>query len=118
VLEGVCCALADGLAALVEGGARPSRLLALGGGARSDTWLQLLADTLDLPIARPAAAEVGPALGAARLAQLGLGLPADRVLRAPAVDRVYTPRADAQAQLAPRLARFRRAYEPLRGLAA
>lgn len=117
VVEGVGFALADGLAALVETGTPPRRLLAVGGGARSDAWLQLLADTLALPIARPAGAEIGPALGAARLAQLGLGQPADAVLRPPPTDREFTPRPAAQVELAPRLDRFRRAYAPLRELA-
>ncbi|TXH57240.1 MAG: xylulokinase [Burkholderiaceae bacterium] len=118
VLEGVAFGLADGLEALVERGTPPQRLLAIGGGARSDAWLQLLADTLGLTIARPAGAEVGPALGAARLAQIAIGLPADQVLRAPPVDRAFTPCPDAQARLAPRRERFRRAYEPVRALGA
>lgn len=117
VVEGVGFALADGLAALVETCAPPRRLLALGGGARSDAWLQVLSDTLALPIARPAGAEVGPALGAARLAQLALGQSADTVLRPPPIDREFTPHPAAQAELAPRLERFRRAYAPLRELA-
>lgn len=117
VIEGVCFGLADGLAALLAGAAAPPRLLALGGGARSDTWLQLLADTLAVPVARSAGADAGPALGAARLAQLALGLPAERVLRPPEIERQFLPRANAQAVLAPRLARFRQAYAPLRELA-
>ena len=80
VIEGVAFAFADGLDALREAGTQPQRLLAIGGGARSDVWLQMLADVLALPIDRPVGAEVGPALGAARLALLSLGLPPARVL--------------------------------------
>lgn len=116
VMEGVAFSFADGLAALRAAGTEPQRLLALGGGARSDTWLQLLADAMGLPLERPAGAEVGPALGAARLAQLALGMPADQVLRPPTTARRFEPRSDAQSLLAPRLQRYRDAYAPCRAL--
>ncbi|MFD0668333.1 xylulokinase [Ramlibacter sp. MAHUQ-53] len=117
VIEGVAFAFADGLDALAEAGPVPSQLLAIGGGARSDAWLQLLADVLQRPVLRAAGADVGPALGAARLAQLALGMDRAQVLRAPPTDRAFLPVADHQPVLAERLARFRRAYAPLRALA-
>ncbi|MBQ0960924.1 xylulokinase [Ideonella sp. 4Y11] len=117
VIEGVAFSFADGLQALRAAGTEPAQLLALGGGARSDVWLQLLADVLDQPLLRPAGAEVGPALGAARLAQLSLGLPATEVLRTPPIARSFLPRPAAQPLLAERLARFRRAWAPCRALA-
>ena len=116
VLEGVAFAFADGLAALQEAGSRPSRLLAIGGGARSDAWLQLLADVLGLPLDRPAGAEVGPALGAARLALLSLGLDRAAIVTPPAIAQTYPPNLQHQAVLQARLARFRAAYAPLRAL--
>jgi xylulokinase len=117
VIEGVAFAFADGMAALREAGSNPTRLLAIGGGARSDVWLQLLADTLGLSVQRPAAAEVGPALGAARLALLSLGLPADRVVVAPPLSQSFRPDPQRSAALQPRLQRYRAAYAPLRALA-
>lgn len=116
VIEGVAFLFVDGLAALQAAGSRPPRLLAIGGGARSDTWLQLLADTLGLPVDRPAAAEVGPALGAARLALLSLGHAPDQVLRPPPLARTFTPDPECTALLGERLQRFRAAYAPLRAL--
>ena len=116
VIEGVAFSFADGLAALNEAGTRPARLLAIGGGARSDAWLQLLADALALPIDRPAGAEVGPALGAARLALLGLGLPATDVLKPPTLERSFEPDAAAAVALKGRLQRYRDAYAPTRAL--
>jgi xylulokinase len=116
VIEGVAHVFADGLAALHEAGSRPQRLLAIGGGARSDAWLQLLADTLRLPVDRPAGAEVGPALGAARLAWLGLGIPLAEVVAPPRIARSFDPdprRADEREH---RLRRFRAAYAPVRAL--
>ena len=140
VLEGVAFAFADGLAALQEcpqaalppppegveqsgqatfaqeAGSRPARLLAIGGGARSDAWLQLLADVLNLPIDRPAGAEVGPALGAARLALLSLGLDRAAVVKPPPIAQSFEPTPANHAVLQARLARFRAAYAPLRDL--
>ena len=116
VIEGVAFSFADGLAALREAGTEPARLLAIGGGARSDTWLQLMADALGLALERPSGAEVGPALGAARLALLALGLPAADVLRTPTIAHRFEPDAAATAALAPRLARYRAAYAPTRAL--
>lgn len=116
VIEGVAFAFGDGMAALREAGSDPDRLLALGGGARSDAWLQLLADVLQRPIDRPAGAEVGPALGAARLALLGLGIAPEAVLRPPAIAASFLPSPEAAAHLLPRRERFRSAYAPLRAL--
>ena len=120
VIEGVAFAFADGLDALRDTpgatGSAPTRLLAIGGGARSDTWLQLLADVLALPIDRPAGAEVGPALGAARLALMSLGHLQDAVVQAPQLAQSFTPDAARSAMLAQRLARYRAAYAPLRAL--
>lgn len=116
VLEGVAFAFADGMAALREAGSHPASLLAIGGGSRSDVWLQLLADVLQLPIRRPSGAEVGPALGAARLALMSLGLARDEVVTAPEIETSFKPDARREAVLASRAARFRAAYAPLRAL--
>ena len=116
VIEGVAFAFADGMRALREAGSAPERLLAIGGGARSDTWLQMLADALETPVDRPAGAEVGPALGAARLALMSLGHARDEVVVAPPLARSFAPDAARGAALQERLQRFRAAYAPLRTL--
>ena len=116
VVEGVAFLFADGLQALREAGSEPARLLAIGGGARSDTWLQMLADLLARPVDRPAGAEVGPALGAARLALMSVGYGLDAVVTPPPIARTFEPDAARGAALMERLARFRAAYGPVRGL--
>ena len=77
VLEGVAFSLRESLDVMAPL-ARPERWLATGGGARSDLWLQILADALASPVGRPVDAhdrvtEVGAAEGAAWLAWRGLG---------------------------------------------
>jgi xylulokinase len=47
--------------------------VATGGGARSDVWLQIMADVLGVPFVRPDLTECG-ALGAAMLAGLATGV--------------------------------------------
>ena len=53
-------------------GQRIERLIAIGGGARSDVWLQLLADRLDVDLVRPSCIEAS-VRGASRFAALAAG---------------------------------------------
>jgi xylulokinase len=111
VLEGVAFALADGLAVLREAGTSVSSLSVIGGGARSRYWGETLAAALDVELVYLQGGEVGPALGAARLAQLAVagGTPAE-VCVAPPVSHRIAPGADVAARLAPKLAAFRDYY--------
>jgi xylulokinase len=72
VLEGVGFALADGMDALHASGIAPQSIILLGGGARSAWWRQMLADISGQTLEYRTGGEVGPALGAARLAQIAL----------------------------------------------
>lgn len=67
VLEGVAFSLRDGLEIIDGLGAGAPVLTAVGGGARSPVWCQILADVLQRPIVR-AGVDEGPAYGAALLA--------------------------------------------------
>jgi xylulokinase len=68
VLEGVAYAFADCQRVLKDAGTDFAAALAVGGGARSDTWLRIIASVLDRPLEIAADSDVGAALGAARLA--------------------------------------------------
>ena len=70
VLEGVAFAFADGYDALVEAGTGIDEVSVIGGGSRSAVWGRILAAALARPLTYHAGSEVGPALGAARLARL------------------------------------------------
>lgn len=72
VLEGVAFGLADGLGALVAAGADIDVLSVIGGGARSPYWGGILSSALNRPLYYRDGADVGPALGAARLAAYGV----------------------------------------------
>ena len=73
IVEGVCFAMRDSLDLMRRQGVSPSEVRAIGGGARSRTWLQTLANVFGLPLAtvQPAG---GAALGAALLAAVGCGM--------------------------------------------
>ncbi|MEG3767857.1 xylulokinase [Alteromonas sp. 14N.309.X.WAT.G.H12] len=70
VLEGVAFALKDGLQVINDAKVAIDSLSIIGGGAKSHYWRQLICDTLGLPITYRAGGDVGPALGAARLAAM------------------------------------------------
>lgn len=72
VLEGVAYAFADAQDALVDAGSIIESVTVIGGGARSALWGRILASVLDRPLVYRRGGEVGPALGAARLARLGV----------------------------------------------
>lgn len=66
-VEGMLCALADGLDALVAQGARPERVILIGGGAQSDAVRQLAPAIFGCPVVVPSPGEY-VADGAARQA--------------------------------------------------
>lgn len=77
VLEGVAFNLLTCLQAFRESGAHVDRIDAIGGGAASDVWLQIMADVWGLPVRRRTIVEEANSLGAAVTAAVGLGLVSD-----------------------------------------
>lgn len=117
VLEGVAFAHADGIAALREAGTTIDGLAVIGGGARSRHWGTLLAAALDATLVYLDGGEVGPALGAARLARIAVtgANPAEICIRPP-TSHVIAPDPALAERLAPKLARFRAAYAATRSI--
>ncbi|WP_132461249.1 xylulokinase [Rhodovulum marinum] len=112
VLDGVAFALKDNLDALQAAGTRPARLLAVGGGARSDLWLSIIAGVLGLAVDRPAAGAGGAAFGAARLGLIA----AERadpatICTPPPVARRFEPDPGLSGACAAAQARFQRLRE-------
>jgi sugar (pentulose or hexulose) kinase len=74
VLEGVTLALRHNMEAGARGAASlEERLIVVGGAARSDLWMQIIADTTGYPV-WTIKEDVEAALGAARLAAMSVGL--------------------------------------------
>ena len=111
VLLDVMLPRVNGLDVLREAGTEVAELAVIGGGARSRYWGETLAAAMEVPLVYLQGGEVGPALGAARLAQIAVdgGTPAE-VCVAPPVSHRITPDAELTARLAPKKAAFRAAY--------
>lgn len=117
VLEGVAFAHADGLTALRQAGTRVDNLFVIGGGARSLYWGRILAAALDVRLTYLEGGEVGPALGAANLAQMAVrGIGGAQACIRPAISHVIEPDPALSQRLAPKLDRFRAAYPALKAL--
>ena len=115
VLEGVAFAFADAQEVLLEGGGELRDVTLIGGGSRSRAWAEILASALGRTLTARERAEVGPAMGAARLAQIavGDGTIASACTAPPALERVE-PNPELCELLAPRRETFRDLYPRLR----
>lgn len=115
VLEGVAFAFADGQAALLGAGGAIDSVSVIGGGSRSALWGSILSSVLDRPLVYRKGGEVGPALGAARLARIGVTgeAPADVCTELPQ-DFVALPEPGLRDHYAAGLARYRKLYPSLR----
>jgi len=115
VLEGVAFAFRDNLAALRATGTEISRLLAVGGGARSEYWLQVIATTLNLSIDIPKSGEYGAALGAARLGLMAAtGIDPASVCKPPEIVKTIEPDTSLTAAFSDSYQTWRAAYPALK----
>ena len=101
VMEGVCYQLRMGAEyqSKTYGRPLPEKVCAVGGGARSELWMQMLADVLNVKIEVPAATRHAGALGTAYCALVGLGI-CDNIedaARHVKATKVYTPNPKAVA---------------------
>jgi len=122
ILKGIMeCAslyLFSGAEALRELGQPLQSLVAVGGGAKSDAWVQINADIFGLPVVRPKMSEAG-LVGAAMLAGLATGAfgsaeeAAERMVK---VERVFEPNASNHEIYSAKGRRLSKVYPTLRGL--
>ncbi len=111
VLEGVAFSLKDCYAILREQGLELEQMRATGGGAKSHTWRQIIADVLGVELVTTNAQE-GPAFGAALLAGVAGGIYASVQQACEATVRVVDhtrPRPEFEGA-------YTRAYEQYRAL--
>lgn len=115
VLEGVGYALADGMDVVHACGVQPRSITLIGGGARSAYWRQMLADISGLQLDYRTGGDVGPALGAARLAQIAMSPERSLEELLPQLSLEQTHRPDAQRHTVYQQRRetFRRLYQQL-----
>ncbi|HYU31482.1 MAG TPA: FGGY-family carbohydrate kinase, partial [Thermoanaerobaculia bacterium] len=115
-LEGIAFQVADVLTAMeADSGVPLAELRVDGGAAVNDLLMQLQADLIGVPVARPANPET-TALGAAYLAGLAVGVWKDLadVAGRWRLERVFEPRLD-RARVEEMRARWARAVERAKG---
>jgi xylulokinase len=118
VLEGLTFELRINLDLLRDGGVGIDELRAIGGGARSDLWLQLKADITGIPVVVPRITEAA-SWGAALLAGAGSGQfssaarAAEQMLH---LERRFEPDPARAARYEERYALYREVYPALRDI--
>ena len=75
MMEGVCYHLKMQVQNM--GRSRPEGVTVIGGGSRSDVWMQILADVMDMPVRVPKDTCHAGAIGTAYSALIGLGICSD-----------------------------------------
>ena len=91
----------------------------MGGGARSETWLRIIASVLDRPLDIAADSDVGAALGAARLAICAAeGADPLEVCAAPEIVRTVEPDPTLVPRYREGYARYRALYPAIRDVRA
>ncbi len=118
VLEGVGFALADGMDVVHACGVQPASITLIGGGARSEYWRQMLSDISGLQLDYRTGGDVGPALGAARLAQIAMNTqrPLSDLLPQLTLEQAHYPDAGRHVLYQQRRETFRRIYQQLQPL--
>ncbi|MDH2925070.1 xylulokinase [Nicoletella semolina] len=118
VVEGVSFAMADGIDVLHETGVKADNIALIGGGAKSAYWRQLLADITGKTFEYRTGGDIGPALGAAKLAQIALNPSVDIVTLSQHLnlESVYEPNLVKTAIYAEKRAKYREIYARLKGL--
>ena len=116
VLESVGFSMADACASFGETLSGLSELLVIGGGSRSATVLQTVANATGAVLGRAPESEAGAAVGAALLAGVGSGrLDLSDLERKPPVEEWFEPLRDDHLQ--DRLNRYRELYKVLKPIA-
>ncbi|WP_443091089.1 xylulokinase [Basfia succiniciproducens] len=118
VIEGVSFALADGIDVLHETGVTADNIALIGGGAKSAYWRQLLADISGRTMEYRTGGDIGPALGAAKLAQIALNPHEDIAdfCHPLPLEVVYHPNAERTAYYAEKRAKYTELYQRVKGL--
>lgn len=115
VLEGVAFAFADGQQALLAAGTSIEQVSVIGGGSRSIIWGRILASVLNKPLTYRKGADVGPALGAARLAKVGLtNIAASDICVASEIDFIIEPEPTLQEHYATQHKKYQQLYQSLK----
>jgi len=111
VMEGVTFAFRDCQRVLADAGTSIGRLLAVGGGSKSQLWLKMIATNLDTEIAIPEDGDFGGALGAARLGLCAAeGADPAEIMTMPGIKQIIGPDPTLRDAYTQHYARYRALY--------
>ena len=114
VLEGVAFAFGDCQQVLLDAGTEIDEVSLIGGGSKSKLWAQILASVLERPILMHEGSEMGPAVGAARLAMLAINNGSlEEICQRPGISKIVEPNLKYVSQYRQGQERFRRLYRHL-----
>lgn len=118
VVEGVSFAMTDGIDVLHETGVVADNIALIGGGAKSAYWRQLLADITGRTMEYRTGGDVGPALGAAKLAQIALHPNEDlaNFCQPLPLEAVYQPNLAKTEFYAEKRVKYGNIYQRLKGI--
>jgi xylulokinase len=117
VLDAIAFAFRDSLEALEAGGSSIKRVMAVGGGTKSELWLKIISTVLGIPIDLPATGEVGGAFGAARLGMIAATKGDYRqICTKPKIAKTITPETSASAAYADAYGRYTQIYPAIKGI--
>jgi xylulokinase len=117
VLDGVAFAFRDSLEALEKGGSKIRRVMAVGGGTKSELWLKIISTVLGVPIDLPAAGNVGGAFGAARMGLMAAtGASYKSVCSKPKIAKTIMPVRKAREAYEAQYSRYTKIYPAMKEL--
>lgn len=116
VIEGVAFAFRDCFDVLSSTGTKINQLVAVGGGAKSEYWIQAIATTLGLPISIPVAGDYGGAFGAARLGMIAYGINRYDVAISPKIKHIIEPVMSLHDDYLSALKSYRETYKVLKAI--
>ena len=109
VMEGVGFGISQGMKVVHSSGEDAQHIVLLGGGAKSTFWCQMLSDITGKKLFYYSGSEVGPALGAARLA---LVASSDNILKQQLfIEKSYTPNNKSHIYYLEMQKKFEQIYE-------
>ena len=118
IMEGLTMELRLNLEVLQQGGIRIDELRAIGGGAKSELWLQMKADITGIPVAVPQVTEAA-GMGAAILAGVAAGVfknPASAIDKHLKIKNVYQPKPESQKLYEERYELYRSLYPAIKDI--
>lgn len=117
VLQGVSFAFKDSQAALATAGTQLQNVFAIGGGSNSHYWLQMLANTLNLPLQLTVDGDFGASLGAARLGMIAAeNAHPLSICTPPTVAKTIEPEQQYANGFSEQYERYKQSYLALKGL--